>query len=102
NQGANPNIETFLIDVSVNNGTTWTRAETVGPATQNSGGWLQASWSFASLGLTPTSQVKLRFTAQDIGGSLVEAALDDLVILNYNCTPPNACDSVDFNCDGDL
>jgi hypothetical protein len=101
NGGGNPNTQTFLIDVSVDNGASWTRAETIGPTTQNTGGWLQGTWTFASVGLTPSSQVKLRFTVADLIGAVVEAALDDLVI--YSCTPPtNSCDSADFNCDGDV
>jgi hypothetical protein len=101
-QGGNPATQTFLVDVSVNNGTTWTRAETVGPTTQSSGGWIQANWTFASLGLTPSSQVKLRFTAQDNIGAVVEAAIDDILVYQYVCTPPSGCDSADFDCDGDV
>jgi hypothetical protein len=101
-QGGNPGTNTFLVDVSVNNGTTWTRAETVGPTTQSSGGWIQANWTFASLGLTPTSQVKLRFTAQDLTTSLVEAAIDDILVYQFVCNPPGGCDSADFDCDGDV
>jgi hypothetical protein len=100
--GGNPNTQTFLVDVSVDNGTNWTRAETIGPTTQNHGGWLQTSWSFASLGLTPSSQVRLRFTVADLLGAVVEAGLDDLLITNQNCAPPSNCESADFNCDGDV
>jgi hypothetical protein len=101
-QGLDPDTQTFLVDVSVNNGASWTRAETVGPATQNSGGWLQGSWTFASLGLTPSAQVKLRFTAQDMAAAIVEAAVDDVLIQSINCTTPPPCGSADFNCDGDV
>jgi hypothetical protein len=97
NAGSNPNTQTFLVDVSLDNGVTWTRAETVGPTTQNTGGWLQGSWTFASLGLAPTSQVRVRFTAQDLIGAVVEAAVDDLLIYSYTC---QQCGSADFNCDG--
>jgi len=99
--GGNPFTQTFLIDVSVNNGASWTRAETVGPTNESSGGWIQGSWTFASLGLVPTSQVKLRFTAQDLVGAIVEAGIDDILVYQRVCTPPSGCDSVDFNCDGD-
>ena len=100
--GGNPNTQTFLVDVSTDNGTTWTNAETVGPGTQNTGGWLQGNWTMVPLGLTPTSQVRVRFVARDLLGAVVEAAVDDFSISRRTCTPPNNCDSVDFNCDGDV
>jgi hypothetical protein len=100
--GQFPNNNRFLVDVSTDNGASWHRAETVGPASPGDA-WIQATWTFASLGLTPTTTVKLRFTAQDTSpspGSLVEAAIDDLRI--YTCpAPAPACDSADFDCDGD-
>jgi hypothetical protein len=103
-QGVNPNQNRFLVDVSVNNGDSWTRAETVGPMSPGSQ-WILGSWTFAQFGLTPSAQVKVRFTAQDLSpapGAIVEAAIDDVRI--YACpapTPPPTCDSADFNCDGD-
>jgi hypothetical protein len=102
--GGNPNTNTFLVDVSTNNGGTWTRAETIGPSgAGTSGGWVQASWRLSTLGLSPTGQVKLRFTAQDTTTSLIEAAIDDLFIYQLTCTPPApTCGTSDFNGDGDF
>ncbi len=78
---------TGRIDVSVNNGTTWVRAETLGPGNtaETVGGWRQASWTFSSLGLTPSAQVKLRFVAEDLTATIVEAALDDFRIDTFSC-----------------
>jgi uncharacterized protein (DUF2141 family) len=37
--------------------------------------------------VTPTSQVRVRFIARDLGaGSIVEAGVDDLKITNVDCT----------------
>lgn len=98
--GQSPNNDTFRIEVSTNNGQTWTNAETVGPTTQNAGGWIFSEWSLASRGLVPTSQVRVRFIAEDAGnGSLVEAAIDDFAIVGLTCTSPEPC-LADFDQDG--
>lgn len=98
--GSSPNNDTFRIEVSTNNGASWNAAETVGPSTQNAGGWLYAEWSLASLGLTPTAQLKVRFIAEDAGsGSLVEAAIDDFAITGLACSLPQEC-LADYDLDG--
>lgn len=98
--GSSPNQDVFRIEVSTNGGTTWTAAETVGPTTQNAGGWLYAEWSLSSRGLTPTSQLRVRFIAEDLGsGSLVEAALDDFAIRGLTCELPEPC-LADYDGDG--
>jgi hypothetical protein len=88
--------------VSVDNGTTWTPAETVGPGSSSdpntNPGWILASWSFASLGLTPTSTVRVRFVADDATGAIVEAAIDDFAIDGASCT--GAVCRPDYNTDG--
>lgn len=87
--GSGVNEDTFVVQVSNNNGGAWTTAETIGPAgAGTSGGWISASWTLADF-VAPTNQVRLRFNASDLGnGSLVEAAIDDLVITSLDCTPP--------------
>ena len=102
--GAAPYADTFRIDVSVDNGTTWTNAETIGPGAAGdpnvTPGWIQSRWSLSSKGLAPSSQVRLRFIAEDAGsGSLVEAALDDVELLGVRCEDPQPCIG-DFNGDG--
>lgn len=91
--GSGVNEDTFVVQVSNDNGASWTTAETVGPAgAGTSGGWISATWNLADY-VAPTNQVRLRFTASDLGvGSLVEAAIDDLDIAALDCTPPvNPC-----------
>lgn len=98
--GSSPNNDIFRIEVSTNNGATWTNAETVGPTTQNGGGWLYAEWSLSSRGVAPTAQVKVRFIAEDAGsGSLVEAAIDDFAITGLTCTTAEPC-LADYDGDG--
>ncbi len=85
-QGGAPNADTFRVDVSNNNGTTWVNAETVGPAgAGTSGGWVFHQFTVSSF-VTPTAQVRVRFVAEDAGtGSLVEAAVDDFVVDRKVC-----------------
>jgi Zn-dependent metalloprotease len=90
NGGSAPESDTFLVEVSVNNGGTWVRAETVGPSgPEVRGGWRQASWTLSSLGLAPSGAVRVRFIAQDTGNaSVVEAAIDEFRIVRADCTNP--------------
>lgn len=94
-QGNAPNEDVFLVDVTDNNGTTWTNVETVGPAgPETSGGWRYHQFRLSDF-VTPTAQVRLRFIAQDLGtGSIVEAAIDDFEIREIECQEPP--------CPGDL
>jgi hypothetical protein len=100
--GSNAYTNSFRVSVSVDNGTTWTPAETVGPGSSSdpntNPGWILASWSFASLGLTPTSTVRVRFVADDATGAIVEAAIDDFAIDGASCT--GAVCRPDYNTDG--
>lgn len=86
NTGAGPNEDVFQVEISSDGGLTWVPLETVGPAGPGtSGGWIEASFLVADF-VTPTSDVRLRFTASDLGtGSLVEAAIDDLRIERREC-----------------
>lgn len=98
-QGASPNADVFVIDISNDNGQTWTNVETVGPAGPGtSGGWIYHEFRVADF-VTPTGQVRLRFIAEDAGaGSIIEAAIDDLRVTDLECTP---C-PLDLNGDGQV
>jgi len=100
--GGSPNADVFVVDVSVNNGATWTRAETVGPSGEGTnGGWIAAKWRLSDLGLAPTTQVKVRFIAEDAGtGSVVDALVDDFAITEILCEG-SACPS-DIDGDDDV
>ena len=88
-QGASPNADIFVIDISNDNGSTWTNVETIGPAgPETGGGWFQHSFSVSDF-VEPTSEVRLRFIAADEGnGSIVEAAVDDLAVSTVVCDEP--------------
>ena len=99
--GGAPNEDVLTIDVSNDGGASWTNVEIVGPAgPEVSGGWFFRSFRVADL-LTPTAQVVLRFVAADLGsGSLVEAAIDDLVLVDcVECQQSVDCDDGTF-CNG--
>lgn len=103
NTGSAPGADVFVVDVSVNNGASWTRAETVGPSGDGTtGGWTQATWRLSSLGLLPSAQVKVRFIAEDAGsGSVVEAAIDDFMITEVRCDNPSCPADIDGDSDVD-
>lgn len=87
-QGSAPNTDVFTVDVSNDNGASWTNVEVVGPAGEGtSGGWIYHEFRVADL-VAPAAQVRLRFIADDAGsGSIVEAAIDDVQVTDIECAP---------------
>ena len=86
--GAAPNADIMEIDISNNGGSTW---QTVEDVSENAGAWVTKSFAIDSL-ITPTNNMKVRFIAGDLGdGSLVEAAIDLLVVGGINCDDTPAC-----------
>jgi hypothetical protein len=70
--------EVFQVDISSDGGQTWSPLETV----THTAGWTRAAFDLFELGIPLTDQMQLRFIAEDTGtGSLVEALVDDLVIV---------------------
>jgi hypothetical protein len=86
NQGASPGADTFRIAISANGGSSWTQVEQVGPnGAGTTGGWIYHEFRVADF-ITPSSQVQMRFVADDAGsGSIVEAAIDDFQALDIVC-----------------
>jgi hypothetical protein len=75
--GSAPNDDDFVVDVSNNNGSTWTNLETL-PYSDRV--WRKLEFYLEDY-IALTSQMKLRFIAQDNApGSIVEAGVDDLMI----------------------
>jgi len=89
--------DTFTVQIT-NDGSSWSDVEVLGPSgAGTSGGWIQHQFSVSSF-VTPSSSVQLRFLASDLGsGSIVEAAIDDLEIIEV-C--PNSGPGISF-CSGD-
>ncbi|MDA0802724.1 MAG: choice-of-anchor B family protein [Planctomycetota bacterium] len=85
--GSNPGEDPFTVDLSGNNGSTWTNALTTLVTTA---GWTEHRVDIASV-MTPTATMKLRFRTTDagVGGSIVEAAIDDLSIIGFECEEPS-------------
>jgi hypothetical protein len=77
--GSNPNDDDLVIDVSNNDGSTWTNLETVACSDRN---WTSKEF-YLEDHITLTNQMKFRFIAQDngVGGSIVEAGVDDFLIM---------------------
>ena len=87
NTGPNPNDDDFVVDVSNDNGKTWHNLETL---TYDDRQWRKCQFyleDFVSL----TDEMKIRFVAQDkgVGGSIVEAAIDDISIVACPKAPPD-------------
>jgi murein tripeptide amidase MpaA len=82
NLGASPNSDSMPIEISNNNGTSWVALETV---SENANAWVAKSFRVADF-VVPTSTVRLRFAARDLGsGSLVEAGVDDVRVVSLGC-----------------
>lgn len=78
-RGAEPDTDTFPIEVSTDGGSTWTELETIDT---NDGLWMPTRFDLPA----PTDQLRVRFIAQDQPeGSIVEAAIDDVVVRTVGC-----------------
>ncbi|HZL99295.1 MAG TPA: M12 family metallo-peptidase, partial [Planctomycetota bacterium] len=83
--GGDPNADVFTVDIS-NDGAAWVNVETVGPAGEGTGGlWFRHELLVSDF-VAPGPGVQLRFVASDEdGGSLVEAAIDELEVFRVEC-----------------
>ncbi len=81
NLGNAPNADNWVVDISNDGGATWTNVENTNPPNELQNIWVPILVDVVALFGTP-NQVQLRFKASDLGtGSIVESAVDDLVIL---------------------
>jgi hypothetical protein len=84
--------DTFVVQVSNNNGGSWVTAETT---TTSTSGWAFRFHRFADF-VPVTSQMKVRFVVSDAGeDTVVEAGLDDFAVTTVACVCP-----ADYNGDG--
>ncbi len=101
--GADPQNDIFVIEISDDDGTSWYELETVGPTgPEVNGGWFTRSWAVADIpGVSPNDTMRIRFTVGDLNAaSIVEAAVD-AVKIGYNYCNENACVG-DINGDGEI
>ncbi|MBU3728612.1 MAG: choice-of-anchor B family protein [Phycisphaerales bacterium] len=94
NLGSNPNNDSMPVQISNDDGLTWTQLELV---TENQGQWVERRFPVSQFVL-PTANMRLRFLARDLGtSSLVEAAVDDVRVIVEEC---DASSPADLNGDG--
>jgi hypothetical protein len=68
--------DVFTVEVSNDDGQSWTLVEVFGPYSNANGGWIETSFRIADF-VGPSTVNRVRFTACDSGnGSIVEAAVD--------------------------
>jgi len=99
NLGSAPNTKVFAVDISSDDGASWTRAETVGPASP-APAWITSGFDVpGSVGFT--ANMRVRFIADDTGaGSVVEAGVDDFSVTAVRCVSvPPPCPA-DFDSSG--
>tara|TARA_R110002072_G_scaffold42064_9_gene117762 strand:- start:41098 stop:43323 length:2226 start_codon:yes stop_codon:yes gene_type:complete len=89
--------DSMQIQLSNNNGNSWTTIDTLGPEPLG-GGWNEYTFDTNSVFTSPSDQMRVRFVVGDTGeGSVVEAAVDAVRLIEQ------VCEDVDLNCnDADL
>ena len=95
NVGDNPSSDYWNVDISNDGGSSWTSLENT---TLSNASWTRHRFILSDF-IELTNQMQLRFIAEDVyndgdngsGGSLVEAAVDDIVLqyitFGANCEP---------------
>jgi hypothetical protein len=100
NAGASPDDDRLLVQVSGDNGTSWTTLE-------QDGGWYPKTLAIPAA--AATNQFKIRFTTSDNvaispattnGGSIVEVAIDAVSLRVFSCPAPGC--PADWNNDSDV
>ena len=87
--------DAFTAEISNNNGASWVTLETIPGSTA---GWETHSFNIADF-VTPTNQVVVRFTSQDLGtGTIAESGIDAFRIITVICEEDDCL--ADVNGDG--
>jgi choice-of-anchor B domain-containing protein len=84
-------VDSLVTQVSADNGLNWATVSSVTPAT---GGWQKTTFRVADY-VTPTAQVRVRFTVSNTDSSTTEAGIDGFSVVSPACAVP--CYA---NCDG--
>ncbi len=101
NIGGGQNVEddVFTVDISDDDGATWTNIQTVGPVGPGTeGAWATEQRFFADFpSFVPNDQFRIRFIASDLNQtSRVEAAIDNVTMISIDCEPDTP------DCTGDI
>ncbi len=90
----------FRVQLSTNAGSSWQTIRDLGTATNS---WVNDSEIIGGA-IPATSQLRLRFIAADNSpGDVVEAGVDAISLIAYECEDPNTCDNpADTNGDGEV
>lgn len=85
NMGSNANTDSMPVEVSNDNGATWTQLEIVA---ENANAWVQRTFAINPIFPSPSAQFRVRLQARDLGGgSIVEAGLDEVEVFHLTCSP---------------
>lgn len=89
--------DSMNVQISNNNGGSWTTIDTLGPDSQG-GGWTEYAFDLNSIFASPSSQVRVRFRVSDLGdGSVVEAGVDSVKLVELSCVDaPSGCNAADL------
>ncbi|MEM9165645.1 MAG: M14 family zinc carboxypeptidase [Planctomycetota bacterium] len=103
-RGSAPQEDALRVELSADNGQSWTPVDQIGPAGPDAaGGWVQRE---VNVGLTvgQTDSLRVRFIAEDlINGSVVEAGVDAVSLtITDGCPSLDPCDVADVNNDGSV
>ncbi|MDY7108520.1 MAG: hypothetical protein SYC29_07765 [Planctomycetota bacterium] len=96
------NDDSFIVEISGNDGADWTALEVVGPGGDEvEGGWFEKSFRIADVpGVLNTDAFRVRFIASDLGEpSIVEAGVDGVAVTILDC---DASWPGDIDGDGDV
>jgi len=91
-QGSNPAQDPFDVLISNNDGATWQGLQHIA-ADSSTNAWVRFEFELVGL-IEPTDQMRIRFVPNDAApGSIIEAAVDEVVVLVRGCPiPPCAAD----------
>lgn len=89
--------DSMTVELSNNNGGSWTTIDTLGPDSQG-GGWIEYAFDIDSIFPTPSGQVRVRFSVSDLfEGSVVEAGVDKVQLVERVCEDIQiGCSVADF------
>ncbi len=89
--------DSMSVELSNNNGSSWTTINTLGPESQG-GGWNQYAFDIDTLFPNPSNQVRVRFVVSDLfEGSVVEAGVDQVLLVERSCEDVQAgCNQADL------